>query len=118
MTVPLWTTYLKSSQKLLRKGRVRTLRSHARRKDWMCGTIWLFSIAPYISASWKHPHISSMGKSGPKTLSLATTKRSNSSSDHPRCVRIHHARCHEPKSWERVWRGGEGAPGERGGGGR
>ena len=33
MTAPLWTTYWKSLQKSLRKGRVRELRSEARKKD-------------------------------------------------------------------------------------
>src|SRR5271155_4937234 len=77
MRVPLCTTYLTSFQKSSRKGRVRELRSQARKKDWRWGTIWVFSIAPYMSASWNELHISLRGKSGPNTLSLAITKRSN-----------------------------------------
>src|SRR6202012_142732 len=97
MTVPLRTAYWKSFQKSLRKGRVRELRSQARKKDWRWGTIWVFSMAPYMSASWNELHISSMGKSGPNTLSLAMTKRSNWFRDHPRCRRMQHPRCQEPK---------------------
>ena len=47
------------------------------KKDWWWGTCSAFSMAPYMSASSKESHISSIGKSGPKTLSLAMTKRSN-----------------------------------------
>src|ERR1700761_7099026 len=104
MTVPLRTTYWKSFQKSLRKGRVRELRSQARKKDWRGGTIWVFSMAPYMSASWNELHISQMGNGVPNTLTVSMTNRSNSASDPPRCLRMPHARCPEPKSRESVRR--------------
>ena len=73
----LSTTYSKPSQKSLRKVRVRGLRSQARKYDWRWGFSSVLSMAPYISAPWNEPHISSRGNSGPYTLSLAMTNRSN-----------------------------------------